>query len=146
MALLLWVLACAPATRQCPAGDNDCDGVPDEADRCGASNAEQSIAEPTDAAGCTDDQMARCTLALDQPMQGASESGPATFAWHGTCDVYLLQFSEDAAFPPGRTRTEVRTAAHAWTTTSTEPLWRVVGGRTGSSRAFTSEPREIRWR
>jgi hypothetical protein len=145
MALLLWLLACAPAGRTCPAGDADCDGVPDAADRCPGSNAEQAIAEPTDAAGCTDDQMARCTVALDQPLHSASASGSATFAWHGTCDVYLLQFSDEPTFPAGRTRTEIRTAQRAWAGAGTERWWRVVGGRTGSSRGFTSEPREIHW-
>ena len=145
MALLLWLLACGPAGRTCPAGDEDCDGVPDEADRCAGSNADQSVAEPTDAAGCTDDQMARCTVALDAPPPDGMVAGATTFAWHGTCDVYLLQFSNDATFPAGRTRTEIRTTAQAWVTTSTESWWRVVGGRTGSSRGYTTEPREIRW-
>ena len=145
MALLLWLLACAPAGRTCPAGDEDCDGVPDEADRCAGSNEDQPVAEPTDAAGCTDDQMARCTVALDGPGHGASAFGSTTFVWHGTCDVYLLQFSDDATFPSGRTRTEIRTAQQAWVAASTERWWRVVGGRTGSSRGFTTEPREIWW-
>ena len=145
MALLLWLLACAPV-RTC-AGDEDCDGVPDEADRCAESNEDQTKAEPTDAAGCTDDQMARCTVALDAPPPGGMAAGGATsFAWQGTCDVYLLQFSDDATFPAGRTRTEIRTAERTWVATSTERWWRVVGGRTGSSRGFTTEPREIRWR
>jgi hypothetical protein len=143
MALLLWLLACAPE-RTC-AGDEDCDGVPDVADRCAGSNFERAIAEPTDAAGCTDDQMARCVAELDRPPSAASARGPTTFGWHGTCDVYLLQFSDDAAFPVARTRTEIRTAREEWTTTSTARWWRVVGGRTGSSRGFTTEPREIRW-
>ena len=144
MALLLWLLACAPAGRTCPAGDEDCDGVPDEADRCAGSNQDQTIAEPTDAAGCTDDQMARCTVALDAPPAHGTKAGSATFAWHGTCDVYLLQFSDDATFPAGRTRTEIRTAEQAWAATSSERWWRVVGGRTGSSHGFTTEPRELR--
>jgi hypothetical protein len=141
MALLLWILACAPATRQCPAGDEDCDGVPNEADRCA-----QSSPEPTDAAGCTDDQMAGCTVSAAGPPDQATAQGAMTFTWTGTCDVYLLQFSDDVTFPAGRTRTEARTTDTAWTTTSAEPFWRVVGGRTGSSRGFTTEPRTVWWR
>jgi hypothetical protein len=144
MALLLWLLACGPA-RTCPAGDQDCDGVPDEADLCAGSNEDQAIAEPTDAAGCTDDQIARCTVALDSPGPDASAAGSTAFAWHGTCDVYLLQFSDDATFPAGRTRTEIRTTKQTWVATGTERWWRVVGGRMGSSHGFTTEPREIRW-
>jgi hypothetical protein len=144
MALLLWLLACAPA-RTCPAGDEDCDGVPDEADRCAGSNDDQALAEPTDAAGCTDDQMARCTVALDAPLPNGRVAGSATFEWHGTCDVYLLQFSDDENFAAGRTHTEIRTTKQTWVATGTERWWRVVGGRTGSSHGFTTEPREIRW-
>ena len=145
MALLLWLLACAPPGRTCPDGDEDCDGVPDDADRCAGSNEETAVAEPTDAAGCTDDQMARCTVALDQPLHGTRAIGDTTFSWHGTCDVYLLQFSDEPTFLAGRTRTEIRTAEHAWTTTDAGRWWRVVGGRTGSSHGFTTDPREIRW-
>jgi hypothetical protein len=135
MALVLWLLACSPA-RDCSAGDEDCDGVPDEADRCAHSNG-----EPTDAGGCTDDQMAGCAVVADSPPDRSSVRGP--FAWHGTCDVYLLQFSDDATFPAGRTRTAARTTETTWTASSTERFWRVVGGRTGSSRGFTTEPREL---
>ena len=143
MALLLWLLACAPA-RTCPVGDEDCDGVPDEADRCAGSNEDEAIAEPTDAAGCTDDQMARCTVALDAPRPNARVRGSTTFEWHGTCDVYLLQFSDDETFPAGHTRTAIRTTEETWVGARTERWWRVVGGRTGGSRGFTTEPWEIR--
>jgi hypothetical protein len=139
MAILLWLFACVPAGRTC-ADDGDCDGVPDVADRCARSSD-----EPTDAAGCTDDQMAGCAVELDAPAHHANVRGATTFAWRGTCDVYLLQFSHDAAFPAGATRTEARTAEPAFTTVSAERYWRVVGGRAGRSRGFTTEPREIRW-
>jgi hypothetical protein len=138
---ILLLSAChgEPAWCRDRADDADCDGVPDAQDRC----AETEAASLTDRVGCSENQAAGCTVALASPEDGASEV--TAFRWTGTCDVYLLQFSDDPAFPPGSTRTAARSTALAVSASGTEKYWRVQGGRTGSSSGYSTAPRELGW-
>ena len=69
------------------------------------------------------------------------------FRWSGSCEVWLLQFSEDPSFPAGATRTVVRTTDKQVEAEGSEGYWRVVGGNHGVSAGATSPPRQIgRWR
>ena len=71
---------------------------------------------------------------------------PGRFRWAGDCDVYLLQFSDDPEFPPGATRTAMRTTAMEVVTEGSESFWRVVGGLYGGSSAAQTPPRAVKWR
>jgi len=125
------------------ADDADCDGTPDAWDRC----AESPLGDPTDRMGCSEGQAARCAVSPVEPEDNEKLDTPTTFRWAGDCDVYLLQFSDDPAFPAGLTRTAVKTAGKEVTAEGTEAYWRVVGGLYGASAGAQTPPREIKkWR
>lgn len=144
--VLFLALACArqtaPAWCVDRSGDADCDGIADARDRC----PETTSGALTDAVGCSDNQAAGCTVTLESPEDNDKLKGTGTFSWRGSCDVYLLQFSDDPGFAAGATRTADRTTATSLETTQTEEHWRVVGGLEGSARAFSTQPRRVRWR
>ena len=141
--LLLTLTTCArePRPGYClpRADDTDCDAVPDAWDLC----PETAYDARTDPAGCSEGQAAGCTVSLASPEDGAAAT--SFFRWTGTCDVYLLQFSDDPAFPAGDTRTAARVDGQAVSGTGTETYWRVSGGRNGSAAAYATPPRRIRW-
>lgn len=120
--------------------DSDCDGVPDGWDRCD----ETPMGARTDSRGCAEAQVAGCSVQALSPESGARLSGPARFRWSGTCDMWLLQFSDDPSFPAGATRTAVRTDVQQADATGTERYWRVVGGMHGVSAGATSSVQEVR--
>ena len=121
------------------ADDPDCDGVPDALDRCAGT----AFAVRTDPLGCAENQSANCSVALVTPEPGARAEG--AFRWTGDCDVYLLQFSDDEAFPAARTRTGARTIGLAVSATGTEKYWRVLGGQSGNSAGYATPPRDLKW-
>lgn len=144
--LLIAALAGCGAKTLCEdrADDADCDGVPDASDRCGAS-----VQGPVDRVGCADNERAGCVVLAEEPADGARVKGEAQARWSGTCDVYLLQVSDDPDFPAGATRTVARTSAESATLTPSaaeERYWRVQGGVRGESASFSTPPRAIRWR
>lgn len=123
--------------------DGDCDGVPDDWDQCSETPADAL----TDSRGCSATQTAGCTVQALSPEEGAVLESPARFRWSGSCEVWLLQFSEDPSFPAGATRTVVRTTDKQVEAEGSEGYWRVVGGNHGVSAGATSPPRQIgRWR
>ena len=122
------------------ADDIDCDGVPDDQDRCPAS----PMGDPTDRSGCTEGQAAGCSVTAVEPADNERLESPARFRWAGDCDVYLLQFSDDPSFPVAATRTGVRTTAIEVVAPGSEQYWRVVGGLQGSSAGALTPPREVR--
>lgn len=138
MLVLLALLACSGGGT-CRGDDADCDGVPDLADHCPGSDP-NALHDP---AGCTEDQSAGCKVELLAPADRAAVVGETRFAWNGTCEEYLLQFSNDPAFPAGASRTDVRTEATEVVAGGRERYWRVVGGLHGSSTGFTAGPREL---
>lgn len=141
--LPLLLLACGkggpPDWCEGRADDPDCDGVATELDRC----PDTELGAFTDRVGCSENQAAACSVSLSTPEDGAKATG--AFRWSGTCDVYLLQFSEDPDFPPARTRTAARTTGQAVSATGTEKYWRVQGGRTGNSSGFSTPARTVKW-
>jgi hypothetical protein len=142
---VIWLLAaCSRGPAFCAerADDADCDGVPDAADRC----PESEEGAWKDRLGCTEAQAAGCSTALLSPEDRDRVTGPALFRWEGDCEHYLLQLSDDPAFPAAATRTAVRTAATEATASGNERYWRVTGGLRGSSSGAASEARELRWR
>ena len=130
-----------PAYCRARADDADCDGVPDAVDRC----VDTPFGVAKDRLGCSDAQAAGCTVQATFPADGATVAGSPLFAWTGTCDVYLLEFSDDSTFPAGGTRTALRTTSTDVVSDGTERFWRVVGGLTGSSRQATTTPRALSW-
>lgn len=143
--MLLWMLlACRPETapEYCleRADDADCDGVPDGIDHCPATELEAL----TDRAGCSERQAAGCMVTPAFPADRAKWSEDLHFRWSGDCDVYLLQLSDDPDFPPGATRTALRTTAQEARVTGTERYWRVVGADDGHSVGWTTDVRELR--
>jgi hypothetical protein len=149
MSLLIALLLLPACKEELPewclsrADDADCDGSPDAWDRC----PESPFGDSTDRLGCTEGQAARCSISPVEPDNKAKLDSPATFRWAGDCDVYLLQFSDDPAFPPGGTRTALKTTGKEVSADGTEAYWRVVGGLTGSSSGAQTPPREIKkWR
>ncbi len=133
----------SPEYCQGRADDPDCDGVPEDWDRC----PETALGEATDRLGCSERQVAGCSVALLEPDDGARLSAPARFRWNGDCDIWLLQFSDDPSFPAGATRTAARTEAHQVDASGSETYWRVLGGMSGTSSGVASESRAIiRWR
>lgn len=144
MLTLLWILAACNPGVDCAAraDDADCDGVPDDADRCEAT-------EPgswSDRQGCSEAQTAGCVVLAEEPADGARLKGPVTFAWSDTCELVLLQLSDDPDFPPSGTRTALRSEAELAVVEGTERYWRLVGGMRGRSGSFATEPRRIHWR
>ncbi len=131
-----------PANCRGRADDADCDGVPDAVDRC----PDTPVGVTKDRDGCSDAQAVGCTVQATFPGDGATVAGSPLFAWTGTCDVYLLQFSDDVTFPAGGTRTALRTTSTDVVSDGTERFWRVVGGLSGSSRQASSAPRGLSWR
>lgn len=124
--------------------DVDCDGVPDAADVCGAT-----VLGPVDRLGCADNERAGCVVLAETPADGERVKDKALARWSGTCDVYLLQVSDDPDFPPGATRTVARTSGVSATLTpgaKEERYWRVQGGVRGETASFSTPPRTIRWR
>ncbi len=146
LALLVLLLSgCASDVPDWCAGradDGDCDGVPDIADQCPAS----PVGELTNRQGCTEAEAAGCSVRLLSPDDRERAHGATLFRWEGDCDVYLLQFAEDPAFPAGATRTALRTTATEAAVEASEPYWRVVGGLHGVSTGAATPPREVRWR
>lgn len=126
----------------CPerAGDSDCDGVPDVRDFCSGTDPEALH----DAAGCSDAQSAGCRVELLAPEDGADVLPEDRFGWNGDCDVWLVEFSDDAAFAPARTRVALRTQATESMIVAPERYWRVTGGRYGRSAGVSSPVRERR--
>lgn len=125
------------------ADDPDCDGVPEVWDRCPGT----AVGDPADRLGCSEGQVAGCSVRLVEPDDGARLTAPARFRWSGDCDVWLLQFSDDPDFPAGATRTAVRTDASQADASGDEKYWRVVGGVDGVSAGAYSPHREVkRWR
>lgn len=148
MTLTLTILALVVACREGPSSvcadrvdDADCDGVPDPGDRCPRTGS----GELTDRLGCSETEAAGCTVRLVSPGAGERVSAPTQFRWEGTCEVYLLQLSDDPAFPPAGTRTALRTEGLAAVADGTERYWRVVGGLRGSSAGAASPGWEVRW-
>lgn len=145
MLLLVALLACRPSAEPAwcvdRADDADCDGVPDATDQCPATDPEVL----TDRLGCSERQTAGCIVTPVSPADGERPGEPARFRWSGDCHRYLLQFSDDPAFPAAGTRTAVRTEAQEVVATGEERYWRVVGGMDGRSTGFATDPREIRW-
>lgn len=139
MLVLLALIACSGSDGKCRGDDVDCDGVPDLADHCPDSDPKALH----DAAGCTEAQAAGCTVELLAPADRASVVGQTRFAWNGTCEEYLLQFSNDPAFPAGASRTAARTEGTEVIAGGRERYWRVVGGLHGSSNGFAAGPRAI---
>jgi hypothetical protein len=126
------------------ADDGDCDGVPDATDLCGAT-----VQGLVDRRGCADNERAGCVVLAEEPTDGARAKDEAQARWSGTCDMYLLQVSDDPDFPPGATRTVARTSGEAATLTPSaaeEGYWRVQGGVRGETASFSTPPRKIRWR
>lgn len=142
--LPLLLLACrsdsGPAYCVDRVDDADCDGVPDGLDLCAATPA----GVLTDRVGCSENQASGCMVTLVSPKDREKRQGDQTFRWSGDCDVYLLQVSDDPAFPAGRTRTLVRTSAQEVTATADARYWRVVGADDGYSVGWTTEPWELR--
>ncbi len=124
------------------ADDADCDGVPDSSDRC----VETPDGASTDRVGCSQNQAAGCAVEAIEPKTREKLEGDARFRWSGDCDVYLLQLSDDPAFPAGATRTALRTEASEVSASGDETWWRVVGGLDGASAGYSTPAREIRWR
>ncbi len=120
--------------------DADCDGVPDAADRCPNSAADQ----PTDRLGCDASQAAGCSVRALSPADGAELTGEALFRWETDCDVALLQFSDDPDFPAGATTTAARTAATEVAVTPAGSYWRVQAGLSGSSAGAITPPRSLK--
>ncbi|MEY3212639.1 MAG: hypothetical protein RIT28_3120 [Pseudomonadota bacterium] len=144
--LLIAALAGCGAKSHCEdrADDGDCDGVPDAADLCGAT-----VLGPVDRQGCADNERAGCVVLAETPEDGDRVKDAALARWSGTCDVYLLQVSDDPDFPPGATRTVARTTGVSATLTPSaaeEGYWRVQGGVRGETASFSTPPRKIRWR
>lgn len=144
MSLLLLLLTACSHGVDCAdrADDIDCDGVPDDADRCADTPADTFA----DRQGCSENQAAGCVVLPESPEDGARFSGPATFTWSDTCDVVLIQLSDDASFPPASTRTAVRSRDERAELEGSERYWRLVGGLEGRSAGYATEPRRIRWR
>jgi hypothetical protein len=143
--LLITLLGCGSRTLcEDRADDADCDGVPDAADQCGAT-----VQGPVDRRGCADNERAGCVVLAESPQDGARARDEALARWSGTCDVYLLQVSDDPSFPPGATRTLARTTGETATLTpgaAEERYWRVQGGLRGETASFSTPARQIRWR
>lgn len=138
--LLTGLLGCASPPCEERDGDDDCDGVPDADDACS-----QTLAGAlTDRRGCSGEQAAGCSVALDFPEDGARDDDER-FGWSGDCPVYALQLSEQPDFPPGATRTAYRGAAQEVRVAPvTESWWRVVGGQPGRNAEFATEARALR--
>lgn len=143
MLLFLLLTACSRGV-DCAdrADDADCDGVPDDADRCSATPASKLV----DRQGCSENEAAGCVILPELPADGARVKGAATITWSGTCELTLVQLSDDPSFPPARTRTVARTRAEQAQVEGTEAYWRLVGGLSGHSAGYSTEPRRIRWR
>ena len=140
--LLILVLgACSRDVCADRADDGDCDGVPDAWDRC-----LQSEAGLVDRVGCTEGQAAGCHVLASSPEDGERVDGSARLRWSGDCEVYLVQLSDDPAFPPAATRTVARTRDLEATVAGEERYWRVQGGLSGSPAGASTEPRQLRWR
>ena len=149
LSFLLIISACSvnktPEYCTARAGDMDCDGVEDAVDMCQGT----AFGLLTDATGCSSEQLAKCSIELVSPSSSRSEqiskSKEITFRWDGTCDLYHLQFSNDATFPPAATRTRVRTRDNEATTIVAEDYWRVWGGMEGNSHGAHTPARELSW-
>ncbi len=111
------------------ADDADCDGVPDAADRCPNTAADQL----TDRLGCSGTQAAGCSARLVAPEDGARPEGAALFRWESDCDISLLQFSDDPSFPAGATTTAARTHGIEAVVEAAGAYWRVQAGLHGST-------------
>ncbi|MCB9792483.1 MAG: hypothetical protein H6741_07110 [Alphaproteobacteria bacterium] len=139
---LLLLSACSGDPCASREDDRDCDGVPDALDRC-ESTPQGAL---SDRQGCSEAQAAGCAVLLQGPDDGARVKGEATVRWSGDCEVYLVQLSDDEAFPAGATRTAARTTAFEARVRGEERYWRVVGGLEGRSAGAATPPRRIRWR
>ncbi|MCB9793754.1 MAG: hypothetical protein H6741_13630 [Alphaproteobacteria bacterium] len=140
--LLTLLAACSGDPCKDREDDLDCDGVPDALDRC----AETPEGVRSDRLGCSETQAAGCAVLLAGPEDGARVEGPVSLRWSGSCEVYLVQLSDDPSFPAGATRTAARTEASEALVSGEERYWRVVGGLRGRSSGAESEARRIRWR
>lgn len=123
------------------ADDGDCDGVPDGWDRC-----LQSPEGLVDREGCAPEEAAGCAVLLREPADGARVQAPARLQWTGTCEVYLVQLSDDPGFPAAATRTAARTGGLEAEVAGTERYWRVQGGLRGRSAGASTPGRRLRWR
>ncbi|MCK6527431.1 hypothetical protein L6R50_07655 [Myxococcota bacterium] len=158
--LLAFLLAgpggCAAAVEGLPCAENypdrDCDGVPDETDRCPGTPA----GELHDAKGCTALQSASCVASprFPEPSQEVDLDGrDLELRWDGTCDGYVVYVSPDPGFAPASTvvlsRLTTPRAVLPYATwkehlaeVEGQPVhWQVRGGKEG--REFVSEARTM---
>ena len=149
LSLLLLTSACkldmTPEYCVSRTNDMDCDGVEDTVDMCQGT----AFNRLTNATGCSSEQLAKCSIQLVSPSSSRSEQlskdEETSFRWDGTCDVYHLQFSNDATFPAAGTRTGSRTSENEAAVIVTEAYWRVWGGMTGNSHGTQTPARELSW-
>ncbi len=132
--------------------DADCDGVPNDRDRC-AETPRESL---HDAGGCAPTQVTTCVVSPRFPEADQEidlEGLDLQFRWDGTCEGYVLYLSPDSTFPAARTVALARLSQpvallthEQWTQELREegegPLyWQVRGGKEG--REFVSETRRV---
>lgn len=120
-------------------GDADCDGTPDTEDQCDGTPLNSLV----DRRGCLESQVAGCSVTLLEATGATTPGGDGFFRWNGNCDIYLLQFSDDAAFPLTATVTSVRTERLEVQSPTRGAWWRVVGGLHGVASGATTAPRRI---
>jgi len=147
---------CSADERVLPCAENyadaDCDGVPDETDRCPGT----STGAPHDPSGCEPSQATACVASPEYPLPDQAigmDGRDLELRWDGTCDGYVVYLSPDAAFPAATTtvlsRVEGRSAVLSYTRWNQdlsawdgETLWwQVRGSRDG--RETASEPRAV---
>lgn len=137
--LLLWACETVPDWCTGRGDDADCDGTPDMQDRCDGT----TLGSLVDRRGCSEEQAAGCSVHIQLPEDRAQLSKPSVFRWEGSCEHYLLQFSDDPDFTPLNSQTLYRGVATEVHVTPTARWWRVVGGNQGASSGFSTPPRRL---
>lgn len=147
---------CAGDEQELPCAENytdlDCDGVPDETDRCPGTPA----GELHDAKGCTAAQSASCVASprFPEPSQEVVLDGrDLELRWDGTCDGYVVYVSPDPGFAPANTvvlsrltRPRAVLPYDTWreylAASEGQPIhWQVRGGK--EAREFVSQARTM---